>query len=69
MAAISKFNNKCDELEIPHKIQKSNGNNEFRYMPKQIYEHLLKKKWINRDIDDPEIVIEDIKGEEFNFEV
>lgn len=67
--SISKFNNRCSELEIPHKIIKSNGTNEFRFTPKEVYNHILKKKWINRDIDDVEVVIEDVGGEDFEFEV
>ena len=67
--SISKFNNRCSELEIPHRIIKSNGINEFRFISREIYNHLLKKKWINRDIDDEEIVIEDFGGEDFEFEI
>ena len=67
--SISKFNNRCCELEIPHRIIKSNGINEFRFISREIYNHLLKKKWINRDIDDEEIVIEDFGGEDFEFEI
>jgi len=69
VASIPTFNNRCEELEIPHRQIKSNGNNEFRYTPKDIYNHLLKKKWINRDLDDPEIIPIDDKGEEFEFDV
>jgi phage/plasmid-associated DNA primase len=67
--SISKFNNKINELEIPHRIIKSNGINELRFVPKTIYDHLLKKKWINRDVDDEEVIIEDVAGEEFEFEI
>ena len=69
VACIKNFNNRCEELEIPHKVIKSHGNNEFRFTPKEIYDFLIKKKWINREIDDPEIVPIDEKGEEFIFEV
>jgi len=69
VASIPNFNNRCIELEIPHLVIKSSGNNEFRYTPKDIYDHLLKKKWINREIDDPEIVIIDEKGEDVDFEI
>ena len=67
--SISKFNARCDELDIPHKIIKSNGINEFRFTPKDVYDHLLKKKWINRDENDPELIPEDLKGEDFVFEI
>jgi hypothetical protein len=69
VACIKNFNNRCEELEIPHKVIKSHGNNEFRFTPKEIYDFLIKKKWINREIDDPEIVPIDEKGEEFIFEI
>ena len=67
--SIPNFNNRCVELEIPHLVVKSNGYNEFRYTPKDVYNHLLKKKWINRELDDPEIVPVDEKGEDFVFEI
>jgi hypothetical protein len=69
VACIRNFNNRCEELEIPHRVIKSCGNNEFRFTPSEVNAHLLKKKWINREIDDPEIVPIDEKGEEFVFEV
>jgi hypothetical protein len=69
VACIKNFNNRCEELEIPHRVQKSSGNNEFRFTPKELYDFLIKKKWINREIDDPEIVPVDEKGEEFIFEI
>jgi hypothetical protein len=67
--SISKFNNRCTELEIPFKLVKMNGYQYFRFTPKLVIEHLKFKKWINRDEDDPEIVIEDTEGEDINFEV
>tara|TARA_R110000868_G_scaffold21827_1_gene90417 strand:- start:498 stop:3209 length:2712 start_codon:yes stop_codon:yes gene_type:complete len=69
VACIRNFNNRCEELEIPHRVIKSSGNNEFRFTPSEVNAHLLKKKWINREIDDPEIVPIDEKGEEFVFEI
>jgi hypothetical protein len=68
--SIQKFNGFMTELEIPHIIVKSYGINEFRFTPKAIYDHLLAKKWINRgEDDDPEIVIEDVAGDDFDFEI
>jgi len=67
--SISRFLNKCNELELPHTIVKSQGYNEFRFTPKEVYDFLVKKKWINRDIDDDEIIIEDVKGEDVEFEI
>jgi hypothetical protein len=67
--SISRFNSRCVELDIPFKIIKSSGINEFRFTPKEIYNHILKNKWINRDELDAEVVIIDDEGEDFNFEV
>lgn len=67
--SIQKFNSKCSELKIPHQIIKSVGHNEFRFIAKEVYNLLLKEKYINRYIDDPEIVIEDTKGEDIEFEI
>lgn len=67
--SISKFNNRLSELEIPKKITKTYGINEMRFTPKTIYDHLVKKKWIARDENDPEIVVEDFAGEDFEFEI
>lgn len=65
--SISKFNNKLVELNIPHKIIKS-GITTFRYTPNEIYNYILFREWINRDINDPNVVIVDEKGEDFIFE-
>ena len=67
--SISKFNNRMTELEIPHRLQKSVGINEFRFTPGCVYNHLVKRKWINRDEDDPEVVIEDTVGDNFVFDI
>jgi phage/plasmid-associated DNA primase len=67
--SISKFNNRLSELEIPKKNVKTYGINEMRFTPKTIYDHLVKKKWIARDEKDPEIVVEDFAGEDFEFEI
>jgi hypothetical protein len=67
--SIQKFNSKCSELKIPHQIIKSIGHNEFRFIAKEVYDLLLKEKYINRYIDDPEIVIEDVKGDNIQFEI
>lgn len=66
--SISKFNNKITELNIPHKLVKSQGHTTFRYTPKEIYDYILFREWINRDVNDPHVVIVDEKGEEFIFE-
>ena len=67
--SISKFNNRITELEIPHNIVKSNGYNELRFTPKNIYDHLIKRKWINRDENDDDVIVEDVGGEDFEFEI
>lgn len=68
--SISKFNNRCVEMEIPFKTIKSNGLNRFRFTPKDIYAHLVKKKWIDNDESDDEIeCIEENEGDDFVFEV
>jgi len=68
--SISKFNNRMNELEIPHNIVKSYGYNEVRFTPKIVYDFLLKKKWINRDFNDEEVIgIEETTGEDFVFEI
>jgi len=67
--SISKFNNRCTELEIPFKLVKKDGYQYFRFTPKLVIDHLKFKKWIQKDEDDPEIVIEDTEGEDINFEV
>jgi hypothetical protein len=67
--SISKFNNKINELNIPHKLVKSQGYTTFRYTPKEVYDYILFREWINRDVNDPNVVIVDEKGEEFIFEI
>jgi len=67
--SISKFNNRCTELEIPFSIIKSNGYSYFRFTPSEVNNILIKKKWISRDENDPEIIIEDFEGEDFKFEI
>lgn len=67
--SIQKFIARMTELEIPFLEIKSNGYNEFRFTPADVKAHLLKRKWICREEDDPEIVIEDLVGEDFVFEI
>jgi hypothetical protein len=68
-ASISNFNSRCEEIEIPHKVKKTNGYNEFIFTPKEVYNYLIKKKFINRDVDDPEVVLIDEQGEDVTFEI
>jgi hypothetical protein len=65
---IKQFYNKLNELEIPYSEVKKDGYMNFRIIPKNIYDHLNKRKWINRDKDD-DIVVVDNEGEMFTFEV
>jgi hypothetical protein len=68
--SISKFNNRCTELELPCKTIKSNGSNMFRFTPEDIYKHLILRKWIDRDENDEDIIgVADEEGDDFVFEV
>ena len=68
---ISKFYNRLSELELPILKIKTMGLNILRFTPSSIYNHLVLKKWINRNDEDKEIIVEDKEGEDFDdyFEV
>jgi hypothetical protein len=67
---IQKFNGRIKSLEIPFKEVKTNGYAHIKYTPKDVYTFLVGKKYIEREIDDVDVIGKpDVVGETFEFEI